>query len=375
MENDPYVVIDTNVVEKAGASAAIFYSKLCKWHLVNKECGFERYNFSTLRNIHKLVPYFTYEQIRSILRKLKEIGFVDYDCQQDILLSPKYKVCEISHKMCGISHEVCGISHEVCGISHEVCENSHEVCGISHEVCENSHEVCENSHEVCENSHEVCGISHTSGVKEKQSPHTPYKKKDKEEYILSSESDNKLSSSSDNNIQNLNNFSFVSSTRARAREEEKEKKEVFQTQKKDVFEEFFTNTIYREGVMKNYGLSEKAIDYGIRNARKSASCFIDGITRREAQVYIKNELEKIPPLKGELEERKKKFFNEVLRCAMALNIDEEFAVSFYSNWSQLAIPELEVMRFENELHNNAWDTTRRLAIANTSYKKKNEKYY
>lgn len=96
MENDPYVVIDTNVVEKAGASAAIFYSKLCEWHLVNKECGFERYNFSTLRNIQKLVPYFTYEQIRSILRKLKEIGFVDYDCQQNILLSPKYNVCEIS---------------------------------------------------------------------------------------------------------------------------------------------------------------------------------------------------------------------------------------------------------------------------------------
>ena len=127
--------------------------------------------------------------------------------------------------------------------------------------------------------------------------------------------------------------------------------------------------------MKNYGLSEKAIDYCIRNARKNASCFIDGITRREAQVYLKNELEKIPPLKGGLEERKKKFFNEVLRCAMALNIDEEFAVSFYSNWSQLAIPELEVMRFENERHNNAWDTTRRLAIANSSYKKKNEKYY
>ena len=60
---------------------------------------------------------------------------------------------------------------------------------------------------------------------------------------------------------------------------------------------------------------------------------------------------------------------------MALNIDEEFAVSFYSNWSQLAIPELEVMRFENERHSNAWDTTRRLAIANTSYSKKNEKYY
>lgn len=210
-------------------------------------------------------------------------------------------------------------------------------------------------------------------IKEKHSPHTPYKKKDKEEYILSSESDNKLSSSSDNNIQNLKNFSFVSSTRAR--EEEKEKKERFPIFEKDVFEEFFTNTIYREGVMKNYGLSEKAIDYCIRNARKNASCFIDGITRREAQVFLKNELEKIPPLKGGLEERKKKFFNEVLRCAMALNIDEEFAVSFYSNWSQLAIPELEVMRFENERHNNAWDTTRRLAIANSSYKKKNEKYY
>ncbi len=96
MENDLYVVIDTNVVEKAGANAAILYSKLCEWHLVNKECGFERYNFSTLRNIQKLAPYFTYEQIRFALKKLKEAGFVDYGCQQNILLSPKYNVCEIS---------------------------------------------------------------------------------------------------------------------------------------------------------------------------------------------------------------------------------------------------------------------------------------
>ena len=36
MENDLYVVIDKNVVEKAVANAAILYSKLCEWHLVNK---------------------------------------------------------------------------------------------------------------------------------------------------------------------------------------------------------------------------------------------------------------------------------------------------------------------------------------------------
>lgn len=317
MENKRYVVIDTNVVEKAGANAAVLYSKLCEWHSMNKECGFERYDFSSMKNIQTLIPCFTFDQIRFALRKLKEIGFVECDPQKKQKLTLTCNAWDFSQTLWYFSQFL--------------------------------------------------------KVKEKHSPHTPYKKKDKEEYILSSESDNKLSSSSDNNIQNLKNFSFVSSTRAR--EEEKEKKEKFPIFEKDVFEEFFTNTIYREGVMKNYGLSEKAIDYCIRNARKSASCFIDGITRREAQVYLKNELEKIPPLKGELEERKKKFFNEVLRCAMALNIDEEFAVSFYSNWSQLAIPELEVMRFENERHNNAWDTTRRLAIANTSYSKKNEKYY
>lgn len=215
-----------------------------------------------------------------------------------------------------------------------------------------------------------CNIVQIRTTKEKPFPHTPYKKKDKEEYISFSKPNIDILDSENNNI-DINNFSFVSSTR----EEEKEKKEKFPIFEKDIFEEFFTNTIYREGMMKIFGLSEKALDYCIRNARKSASCFIDGITRRDAQVYIKNELVKIPPLKGGLKERNKKFFNEVLRCAMALNIDEEFAVSFYSNWSQLAIPELEVMRFENERHNNAWDTTRRLKIAHTSYLKKNEKYY
>lgn len=317
MENKRYVVIDTNVVEKAGANAAVLYSKLCEWHSMNKECGFERYDFSSMKNIQTLIPCFTFDQIRFALKKLKEIGFVECDPQKKQKLTLTCNAWDFSQTLWDFSQFL--------------------------------------------------------KVKEKHSPQTPYKKKKDEEYILSSESDNKLSSSSDNNIQSFNNFSFVSSTRAR--EEEKEKKERFPIFEKDVFEEFLTNTIYREGVMKNFGLSEKAIDYCIRNARKSASCFIDGITRREAQVYLKNELEKIPPLKGELEERKKKFFNEVLRCAMALNIDEEFAVSFYSNWSQLAIPELEVMRFENERHSNAWDTTRRLAIANTSYKKKNEKYY
>lgn len=317
MENKRYVVIDTNVVEKAGANAAVLYSKLCEWHSMNKECGFERYDFSSMKNIQTLIPCFTFDQIRFALKKLKEIGFVECDPQKKQKLTLTCNAWDFSQTLWDFSQFL--------------------------------------------------------KVKEKPSPHTPYKKKDKEEYILSSESDNKLSSSSDNNIQSFNIFSFVSSTRAR--EEEKEKKERFPIFENDVFEEFFTNTIYREGVMKNYGLSEKAIDYCIRNARKTASCFIDGITRREAQVYLKNELEKIPPLKGGLEERKNKFYNEVLRCAMALNIDEEFAVSFYSNWSQLAIPELEVMRFENERHSNAWDTTRRLAIANSSYKKKNEKYY
>lgn len=314
MKNNQYVVIDTNVVEKAGANAAILYSKLCEWHSMNKECGFERYDFSSMKNIQTLIPCFTFEQIRFALKKLKEIGFVEYDPQKKQKLTLTYNACDFSQTLCDFSQFL--------------------------------------------------------KVKEKHSPHTPYKKKDKEEYISFSKPNIDILDSENNNI-DINNFSFVSSTR----EEEKEKKEKFPIFEKDIFEEFFTNTIYREGVMKNYGLSEKAIDYCIRNARKNASCFIDGITRREAQVYLKNELEKIPPLKGGLEERKKKFFNEVLRCAMALNIDEEFAVSFYSNWSQLAIPELEVMRFENERHNNAWDTTRRLKIAHTSYSKKNEKYY
>lgn len=98
MSNDKerYVVIDSNVVEKAGANAAILYSKLCEWHLVNKECGFERYDFSSMKNIQKLAPYFTYEQIRFALKKLKEAGFVDYGCQQNILLSPKRNVSEIT---------------------------------------------------------------------------------------------------------------------------------------------------------------------------------------------------------------------------------------------------------------------------------------
>lgn len=98
MSNDKerYVVIDTNVVEKAGANAAILYSKLCEWHSMNKECGFERYDFSSMKNIQTLIPCFTFDQIRFALKKLKEIGFVDYGCKQNIRLSPKRNVSEIS---------------------------------------------------------------------------------------------------------------------------------------------------------------------------------------------------------------------------------------------------------------------------------------
>lgn len=211
-------------------------------------------------------------------------------------------------------------------------------------------------------------------IKEKHSPHTPYKKKDKEEYILSSESDNKLSSSSDNNIQNLNNFSFVSSTREEEKEE-KEKKEKFPIFEKDIFEEFFTNTIYREGMMKNYGIDEKTLDYCINQMIKKSSCMIDGVTRREAQFKIKYELDNIPVVKGKLFDRKQAFYNEILNCANQQNLDKDFAMWFYCKWSQLAIPELEIMMFEKEAKDRSWDTFRMLKMAYLSYKKKNEKYY
>lgn len=82
MENKRYVVIDTNVVEKAGANAAVLYSKLCEWHSMNKECGFECYDFSSMKNIQTLIPCFTFDQIRFALKKLKEIGFVECDPQK-----------------------------------------------------------------------------------------------------------------------------------------------------------------------------------------------------------------------------------------------------------------------------------------------------
>lgn len=212
-------------------------------------------------------------------------------------------------------------------------------------------------------------------IKEKPSPHTPYKKKYKEEYILSSEYDNKLSSSSDNNIQNFNNFFPPFIPQVPAEPSQKEKKEVLQTQKKDVFEEFFTNTIYREGVIKNYGVDEKTLDYCINQARKKSSCMIDGVTRREAQFKVKYELDNIPVVKGKLFDRKQAFYNEILNCANQQNLDRDFATWFYCKWSHLAIPELEIMMFEKEAKDRSWDTFRMLKMSYLSYKRKNEKYY
>lgn len=156
---------------------------------------------------------------------------------------------------------------------------------------------------------------------------------------------------------------------------QKEKKEVFQTQKKDVFEEFFTNTIYREVVIKNYGVDEKTLDYCINQARKKSSCMIDGVTRREAQFKVKYELDNIPVVKGKLFDRKQAFYNEILNCANQQNLDRDFAMWFYCKWSQLAIPELDIMVFEKRAKNKSWDTFRMLKMSYLSYKRKNEKYY
>ena len=326
MKNNQYVVIDTNVVEKAGANAAILYSKLCEWHSMNKECGFERYDFSSMKNIQTLIPCFTFEQIRFALKKLKEIGFVEYDPQKKQELTLTYNACDFSQTLCDFSQTLCDFSQFL-------------------------------------------------KVKEKTSPHTPYKKKDKEEYILSSESDNKLSSSSDNNIQNFNNFFPPFIPQVPAEPSQKEKKEVFQTQKKDVFEEFSTNTIYREVVMKSYGIDEKTLDYCINQARKKSSCMIDGVTRREAQFKVKYELDNIPVVKEKLFDRKQAFYNEILNCANQQNLDRDFAMWFYCKWSQLAIPELDIMVFEKKAKDKSWDTFRMLKMSYLSYKRKNEKYY
>lgn len=321
MSNDKerYVVIDTNVVEKAGANAAILYSKLCEWHSMNKELGFERYDFSSIKNIQTLIPCFTFDQIRFALKKLKEIGFVECDPQKKQKLTLTCNALDFSQTLWDFSQFL--------------------------------------------------------KVKEKSSPHTPYKKKYKEEYILSSESDNKLSSSSDNNIQNFNNFFPPFIPQVPAEPSQKEKKEVLQTQKKDVFEEFFTNTIYRDGVIKNYGVDEKTLDYCINQARKKSSCMIDGVTRREAQFKVKYELDNIPVVKGKLFDRKQAFYNEILNCANQQNLDRDFATWFYCKWSHLAIPELEIMMFEKEAKDRSWDTFRMLKMSYLSYKRKNEKYY
>lgn len=315
--NEDVRFYDADVAKDVGIGAAVIFQKICEWHEANKEKGFELYNFSAIANIQKYLPDFTYRQIYSAITKLKSLGYITEG-------KTDYNKANIS----------------------DFCK-----------------------------SKKTLQKSKNSTIKEKPFPHTPYKKKDKEEYLLSSESDNKLSSSSDNNIQNLNNFFPPIIPQVPAEPSQKEKKEVLQTQKKDVFEEFFTNTIYREWVMKNYGVDEKTLDYCINQARKKSSCMIDGVTRREAQFKLKYELDNIPVVKGKLFDRKQAFYNEILNCANQQNLDRDFATWFYCKWSQLAIPELDIMMFEKEAKDRSWDTFRVLKMSFLSYKKKNEKYY
>lgn len=318
---DPNILncnIEIDVLQKVGGNAAIIYAKIREWERVIELSNIDSISFSSNQDVYDKLPFFTYDQIRRSIEKLKK---------NKLLIEEKI-----------------------------IQNNSKERVVLRTKVF---------------GRYAKCLADMPS--KEKPSPHTPYKKKDKVEYILSSESDNKLSSSSDNNIQSFNNFSFVSSTRAR--EEEKEKKERFPIFEKDVFEEFLTNTIYREVVMKSYGIDEKTLDYCINQARKKSSCMIDGVTRREAQFKVKYELDNIPVVKGKLFDRKQAFYNEILNCANQQNLDRDFATWFYCKWSHLAIPELEIMMFEKEAKDKSWDTFRMLKMSYLSYKRKNEKYY
>lgn len=223
--------------------------------------------------------------------------------------------------------------------------------------------------EMYHNKVQICSI------KEKPFPHTPYKKKDKEEYISFSKPNIDILDSENDNIDNLNIFFPPFIPQVPAEPSQKEKKERFPIFEKDVFEEFLTNTIYREVVMKNYGVDEKTLDYCINQARKKSSCMIDGVTRREAQFKIKYELDNIPVVKGKLFDRKQAFYNEILNCANQQNLDRDFAMWFYCEWSQLAIPELDIMVFEKKAKDKSWDTFRMLKMSYLSYKRKNEKYY
>lgn len=320
------------VAKEIGIDAAIILEMLNGLCLENQKRGIGDKVFLIAQEIVDLLPFLNLKQVRYAIEKLEKSGYLEVGKIRTSAISENHKK-------------------------------------IQTDIAKSIIKKCSNNE-----SFSLTKIPN-SGVKEKPSPHTPYKKKDKEEYILSSESDNKLSSSSDNNIQSFNNFFPPFIPQVPAEPSQKEKKEVLQTQKKDVFEEFLTNTIYREVVMKSYGIDEKTLDYCINQARKKSSCMIDGVTRREAQFKVKYELDNIPVVKGKLFDRKQAFYNEILNCANQQNLDRDFATWFYCKWSHLAIPELEIMMFEKEAKDKSWDTFRMLKMSYLSYKRKNEKYY
>lgn len=320
---DPNILncnIEIDVLQKVGGNAAIIYAKIRKWERVNELSNIDSISFSSNQDVYDKLPFFTYDQIRRSIEKLKKNKFL---IEEKIIQSNSKERVVLRTKMFGKNNK--------------------------------------------------CLADMPS--KEKHSPHTPYKKKDKEEYILFSKPNIDILDSENNNIDNLNIFFPPFIPQVPAEPSQKEKKEVLQTQKKDVFEEFLTNTIYREVVMKNYGVDEKTLDYCINQARKKSSCMIDGVTRREAQFKVKYELDNIPVVKGKLFDRKQAFYNEILNCANQQNLDRDFATWFYCKWSHLAIPELEIMMFEKEAKDRSWDTFRMLKMSYLSYKRKNEKYY
>lgn len=312
-----------SVAEDVGVIAATVFYSICFWCKRNEKNGLGFSMYSTIDDFIKHRPYLSKEDMKTALSTLKEKGYLNAEVRVVIKLTPQ-KNFDIDDE-----DAQSDLDNDIL-IKKEKQERKEE--------------------------------------KESFPPHPLYKEKEDKERINKKEKEKDL-----RRIERKDTH-FV----CKEKKEGTQKKDDFSLdfqQQNDPFDELMTSDIYRMAMMKNYGIDKRTLDYCINKARKEASVRIGGISRREAQSYVVTNLNSVPIVTGDYETRKTNFYNDVCSCARQLGLDDDFANYFYSYWSQISIPELEVMLFEKVQAESAWDTLRRLNTAVLSQKSKNRRYY
>lgn len=116
----------------------------------------------------------------------------------------------------------------------------------------------------------------------------------------------------------------------------------------------------REATLMSIRRPEEQLDYAIQKASEKLMLYDSTVSKELRNKVLYEILNSLPRnIIGTYEERKDRFYEEILNAAKTIGCGYEIAESFYAYWSIIEIEELKYMRFEMI---NGWKTINYLAM-------------